>query len=1231
MFRNVQLIACRLRVHSVVGVYSKRLSQKMHISAKDFEERLPTVLEAIQRSDIIAIDAEFTGLAAAPWLKASWLDSLDSKWCRIRDSALKMALLQYGLTTFEWTGEGWEAKPFVFMVLPRKSYQGGDDGTAGCGGDSYFVSSTDTVKFLRDNKFDFGAWSREGITFLSREHEAKLRDIRRREVLAKFVSQIEPEGETQAVPAGTSTGAGAGAQAAQPRQYRPKKITIKPMESVNSKPAKVETGSSSAAGVDGAAPSTAAQAPPLAADTKAAEQQERKPYNEWQLRYPDEIKKYTDMVKPLEAWIVKVKAWSSAVTAMGNQASPVDIKRLADEHGLQVETLRDAATGKELHFPFMLTDPLDGKNRRVMHTHLEWEYGPKGKDYAATGVWTETPAEPKEGVADTGADGSDGAQGFWVYGAQTSVQILAGTRSVDQGQSGNDWTKRMRLTWVGEGAAGKEDYLRADLRRSVDDVDQAISRAIGLRKVMDAVTTRKVPVVGHNCWLDLAHSTVKFLGPSMDRNVCTWATQLQHLFPLVYDTKYLITPGNDPVVNQAFQSRNSLEKAFTVVENADDRITAGVPAPPPPPPAEGAAPAPQEARRGGRGGGAGRDEMKKVEVPINWVAYAPVKLSEGHSYKTTTDGKVGLAEDMPLVAPPSSSPAATAGGADASGSTPTVLMSSVTLGKEEAPASTMVVDTPAAAPAPSKETGVAHDAGYDSFMTGVVFLRVAGRLLSVTAAQHAAQQEQRTTGALQDSAGLDRHRQAMAAVEAKPLSPSILHEVLQGVVHAPAPTSLTGPKDRAGIYNHTTQGSGDEEMDTGNGIDMRLLTQSARAVGNILHNMQSFHESGAIVNLDHMRALAKDGRAEDTQPREGEPGGPGSEMNTAVQGSLLLARKRARDKACWVYISGLDFSIRTSDLLALIAEAIGLRKYALQHGILEICSQLSPRILPAGPFIVLKPSYSFSPLPPVAGPDSPALDAKKVAWVDDSSAFVKLATSQHVDELLNAWASGPVYPESDDDSEEVHTATTGAGEGTKATPEAPAASPKLGIFSTVINAATSIFSGSMSGGDNLLGIPGHEGAGTVHSSSQAPSRKNKQARERTGMTPQGKRARLETDVSVHALQGMYASPFGAQPIGHLPASEITPDLALLLGTAQRHISQFKVMTYKEWLEQPHVAEVFGNVCDHECVPDAPHSLAALPTNTDSANAVNGVVTAQPARENNQQTKGPGSAPGCLMI
>lgn len=270
---------------------------------------------------------------------------------------------------------------------------------------------------------------------------------------------------------------------------------------------------------------------------------------------------------------------------------------------------------------------------------------------------------------------------------------------------------------------------------------------------------------------------------------------------------------------------------------------------------------------------------------------------------------------------------------------------------------------------------------------------------------------------------------------------------------------------------------------------------------------------------------------------------------------------------------------------------------------------------------------------PIAGPDTPALDPKKVAWVDDSSAFVKLSTAQHVDELLNAWSSGPVNPESDDDCiEDDGAAPSAAGAAgsagdSKSSPGAPAASPKLGIISSVINAATAIFSGGIAGGDNLLGIPGHEGAGTVHSASvQRGSKKNKQARGRTGATPEGKRARLDAEISVHALQGMYSSPFGAQPIGHLPAADISPDLAIQLGEARRHISQFKVMTYKEWLEQPHVAEVFGNVCDHECVPDAPRSLA--PVEPASAGAAAG---AGQQKDNSQQTKGPGSAPGCLMM
>ncbi len=60
--------------------------------------------------------------------------------------------------------------------------------------------------------------------------------------------------------------------------------------------------------------------------------------------------------------------------------------------------------------------------------------------------------------------------------------------------------------------------------------------AVEFRRVIDAITSAAVPVIGHNSFLDFIHTTTKFVGDSPE-NVTQWAAQLASVFPVVFDTK----------------------------------------------------------------------------------------------------------------------------------------------------------------------------------------------------------------------------------------------------------------------------------------------------------------------------------------------------------------------------------------------------------------------------------------------------------------------------------------------------------------------------------------------------------------------------------------------------------------------------------------------------------------------------------------------------------------------
>ena len=148
---------------ALVRAYSHRISTPtMKITRQTFPDALATVVAACSRASFVAIDCEMTGLATSKALMSSSIDSLDSRWARVRDSAASMGLVQFGVCPFEWdAGAGADkqgafvARPFSFYLFPRVSPIGRESGVPGEGGDSFFVATSATLEFLRTHHFDF--------------------------------------------------------------------------------------------------------------------------------------------------------------------------------------------------------------------------------------------------------------------------------------------------------------------------------------------------------------------------------------------------------------------------------------------------------------------------------------------------------------------------------------------------------------------------------------------------------------------------------------------------------------------------------------------------------------------------------------------------------------------------------------------------------------------------------------------------------------------------------------------------------------------------------------------------------------------------------------------------------------------------------------------------------------------------------------------------------------------
>ncbi|XP_062078884.1 poly(A)-specific ribonuclease PARN isoform X2 [Humulus lupulus] len=90
-----------------------------------------------------------------------------------------------------------------------------------------------------------------------------------------------------------------------------------------------------------------------------------------------------------------------------------------------------------------------------------------------------------------------------------------------------------------------------------------IQAAIGFRHVIDLLSSEKKLIVGHNCFLDIAHVHNKFVGP-LPFEAEDFVASIHKYFPHIIDTKILL--NTHPILQQRMKkSKTSLSSAFTLL------------------------------------------------------------------------------------------------------------------------------------------------------------------------------------------------------------------------------------------------------------------------------------------------------------------------------------------------------------------------------------------------------------------------------------------------------------------------------------------------------------------------------------------------------------------------------------------------------------------------------------------------------------------------------------------
>ena len=127
----------------------------MEVTIKSFQEKLPSILEAINTCDFYAIDTEFSGFTLNLRDRGHVYDTMEDRYQKLKFVCQNYLAWQLGLTTFKYNpiSNNYQCKTYSFPVFPRDSL---------ISKRSYIMSSG-ALKFLVQHNFPFSRMIDEGL------------------------------------------------------------------------------------------------------------------------------------------------------------------------------------------------------------------------------------------------------------------------------------------------------------------------------------------------------------------------------------------------------------------------------------------------------------------------------------------------------------------------------------------------------------------------------------------------------------------------------------------------------------------------------------------------------------------------------------------------------------------------------------------------------------------------------------------------------------------------------------------------------------------------------------------------------------------------------------------------------------------------------------------------------------------------------------------------------------
>ncbi|CAG8615368.1 10449_t:CDS:10 [Cetraspora pellucida] len=158
----------------------------MDVLKNNFHELLPTITEAIQGADFIAIDTELTGLSEHIERIKSF-DDPRSRYLKVRAAATKASQnASYPIHIKE--EDTFVARPYNFYIFPANSDRRDFN-------DICFMCSGSSLHFLMKCGFDFNKLISQGLPYLNHTDEVKL--LQKRADIAQRQTDSPPDDETK--------------------------------------------------------------------------------------------------------------------------------------------------------------------------------------------------------------------------------------------------------------------------------------------------------------------------------------------------------------------------------------------------------------------------------------------------------------------------------------------------------------------------------------------------------------------------------------------------------------------------------------------------------------------------------------------------------------------------------------------------------------------------------------------------------------------------------------------------------------------------------------------------------------------------------------------------------------------------------------------------------------------------------------------------------------------------